>query len=127
MVMLDANIILRYLLDDNEEMSQKAEEYIKNGDAIVTTEVIAEVVYVLGGVYDMDKEKITSTINSFLDLVRHQDKNVVKHALYTFGSYSLDFVDCVLFSYHKLRGYDIATFDNKLLKLMKNNSDNSSE
>ena len=34
MVMLDANIILRYLLDDNEEMSQKAEEYIKNGDAV---------------------------------------------------------------------------------------------
>ena len=26
--MLDANMILRYLLDDDSEMSQKAEEYI---------------------------------------------------------------------------------------------------
>lgn len=46
MVMLDANMILRYLLDDNKEMADKAAEYIDSGNAIVTIEVIAEVIYV---------------------------------------------------------------------------------
>ena len=44
MVMLDANVILRYLLNDNEEMALKAEKVIKTQKALVTIEVIAEVV-----------------------------------------------------------------------------------
>ncbi len=51
--MFDTNMILRYLLNDNPEMSQRAEEYINAGDVSVTIEVIAEVVYVLKGVYSL--------------------------------------------------------------------------
>ncbi|MBQ3798010.1 MAG: PIN domain-containing protein [Butyrivibrio sp.] len=51
MVMLDANMILRYLLNDNAEMAETAEKYINSGNVIVTIEVIAEVIYVLKGVY----------------------------------------------------------------------------
>ena len=47
MVMLDANMILRYLLNDNQEMADRAERYLEDGDVIVTIEVVAEVVYVL--------------------------------------------------------------------------------
>lgn len=47
MVMLDANIILRYLLNDDEKMANEAELIIKDGTALVTVEIIAEVVYVL--------------------------------------------------------------------------------
>ena len=45
MLILDANIILRYLLDDNIQLATKAEEYIHRCDAFVTVEVVAEVVY----------------------------------------------------------------------------------
>ena len=56
-VMFDTNMILRYLLDDNLEMADKAEEYIKNenADVFVTVEVIAEVVYVLQKVYSLEQ------------------------------------------------------------------------
>ena len=46
MVLLDANMILRYLLNDNQEMADKAERLLNNGDVAVTIEVVAEVVYV---------------------------------------------------------------------------------
>lgn len=35
MVMLDTNIILRYILNDNSEMADIAEEYIKSDNAML--------------------------------------------------------------------------------------------
>ena len=58
MVMLDTNMILRYLLNDNEDMALEAEDIIKKGQVYVTIEIIAEVVYVLKGVYSVEREKI---------------------------------------------------------------------
>lgn len=119
MTMLDANIILRYLFDDNEEMAGKAAEYIEDGNAVVSIEVIAEVIYVLKGVYSLERTDISRTITEFLKLVDCSDMNVLSLAVQTFGIENLDFVDCVLFAYHKERNMKIATFDKKLLKLLK--------
>jgi len=119
MTMLDANIILRYLFDDNEEMAGKAAEYIEDGNAVVSIEVIAEVIYVLKGVYSLERTDISRTITEFLKLVDCSDMNVLSLAVQTFGIENLDFVDCVLFAYHKERNMEIATFDKKLLKLLK--------
>lgn len=44
MVMLDTNIILRYLLNDNEQLADEAEKIVKKNAALVTIEIIAEVV-----------------------------------------------------------------------------------
>ena len=46
MRMLDANMILRYLLNDNEKMADEAERIIREGNVWITIEVLAEVVYV---------------------------------------------------------------------------------
>ena len=54
MVVLDANVILRYLLNDNEAMAKEAENVIKTEVTMVPIEVIAEVVYVLKGVHSVD-------------------------------------------------------------------------
>ena len=69
MVILDTNMILRYLLNDNQEMADRAEQYINSGEASVTIEVIAEVVYVLRGVYSMERDVIADTVKGFLELV----------------------------------------------------------
>lgn len=47
MVIVDTNIILRYLLQDNEELSKKAIEIIDNNKIFIPTEVIVEASYVL--------------------------------------------------------------------------------
>ena len=116
--MLDANMILRYLLNDNADMAEKAEDYINAGGVFVTIEVIAEVIYVLKGVYSLDRGKITDTVLDFVELVECQEKEVLLFAIDAFGIHNLDFVDCVLYAYHKVKGFDIATFDNRLIKIM---------
>ena len=122
MVMLDTNMILRYLLNDNQEMADKAEQYLNDGNVSVTISVIAEVVYVLKGVYSMDRDKIADTVKEFLELVGCQEMDVLKIALDTYAEHKLDFVDCVLYGYHAAKGFDIATFDKKLSKLLVRNT-----
>lgn len=53
MKIADANVILRYLLNDNEELSDKAVKIIEDNEVLLPNEVIAEVVYVLDKVYNV--------------------------------------------------------------------------
>ena len=62
MVIFDTNMILRYLLNDNEEMKNTAKRYLIDDKVYVTIEVIAEVIYVLKGVYKMERSDIVSTL-----------------------------------------------------------------
>ena len=117
-VIFDTNMILRYLLNDNAEMTEKAENYLNQSAVTVTIEVIAEVVYVLKGVYGMERRKIADTLKAFLKIVECRDGEVLRVALETYGAQNLDFVDCVLYGYHKAQNLDVATFDKKLLKLL---------
>lgn len=48
--LIDANVILRYLLGDHPQMSEEARRIIEDG-AFTLPEIIAEVVYVLKGVF----------------------------------------------------------------------------
>ena len=118
MVILDANVILRYLLNDNQSMAEKAEKHIEEGSASVTAEVIAEVVYVLHGVYSLERNIISETIKGFLSLVICSEKESLILALNTYAEHNLDFVDCLLFAYHAVKGVEIVTFDRKLKKLI---------
>ncbi len=120
MVLLDANLVLRYLLNDNVEMADKAEQYLASGTTAITIEVVAEIVYVLRSVYSLERDTIAGTIKGFLELVHCQERDVLNLALDTYGERNLDFVDCVLYGYHKVKGAEIATFDKKLLKLLQN-------
>lgn len=99
MVIFDANMILRYLLNDNDEMAEKAERYLQTEEVSVTIEVIAEVVYVLNGVYSMEREKISDTIQDFLRLVNCRDLDALTVGLKTYKEHNLDFVDCILYGY----------------------------
>ena len=78
MVVLDANVILRYLLNDNEAMAREAESIIKTEVTMVPIEVIAEVVYVLKGVYSVDGNKIRDALMEFLSEVTVAEKEVIQ-------------------------------------------------
>ena len=120
MVMLDANIILRYLLNDNEQMADEAEKIIKENAALVTIEIIAEVVYVLKRVYSIERDIIKSSLFDFLSEVQANELEVIKLGLTVYSEKNLDFVDCILYAYHKVNGYEIKTFDKKLQRLLRN-------
>jgi predicted nucleic-acid-binding protein len=121
MIIFDANMILRYLLDDNQVMSEKAEEYLNTNRVRVTIEVIAEVVYVLKGVYKLERKEISQILKDFLNLVFCQEKEVLNQALDTYSNHNLDFIDSVLYAYNRVNNIEIATFDKQLLKLISSN------
>lgn len=121
MLLIDANVILRFLLNDSDEMSQKAKNAIAEG-AYTTIEVLADVVYVLSGVYDAEREEIAKWLSYLLDEVKLDNKQVVLYALRVFGETSLDFVDCVLIGYNRVLGQAVFSFDKKLNRLLDANS-----
>ncbi|MBR1444968.1 MAG: PIN domain-containing protein, partial [Firmicutes bacterium] len=95
---IDANVILRYLLFDNEDMAEKAEEIIHSG-VFVSFEVMAEVIYVLKGVYKLERDEISNVLRKFTDLIETDDNEVMKSALEIYEKKKLDFVDCLLIAY----------------------------
>ena len=119
MILLDANVILRYLLNDHEQMSAQAEKYIQEENACMTIEVAAEVVYVLRRVYSVERNKISESVKCILNQISCTEPDVLQEALSIYGETSLDFVDCVLCAYHAIKGYEIRTFDKKLMKRLK--------
>ena len=119
MRLLDANVILRYLLKDHPAMAQAAREAVMEG-AETTPEVLAEVVYVLNGYYNINRQEIAGTLLSFLNEIEMAEKASVKYALRLFAEKRLDFVDCLLAGYHHVRGREIVTFDQKLRAVLAN-------
>ena len=115
--LIDANVILRYLLGDHSQMSEEARRIIEDG-AFTLPEVIAEVVYVLKGVYRVDRNEIGRTLIEFLDEVAVENQEVVCEALSLFTETSLDFVDCILIARHRIMGDEIVSFDKKLNRML---------
>ena len=118
MKLIDANIILRFLIRNNEEQAKVASEFIKEG-AFTIPEVIPEVVYVLAGVYQVNRKEIGTVLIDFMDNIMINDKAIIKEALKFYSDTSLDYVDCVLVARHKLLGDNIVTFDKQLLKALR--------
>lgn len=120
MILLDANYILRYLLRDNEAMFLEAKDVIGRENCFLLNEVVAEVVYVLEGVYKTPKNVISETLISFVSLhnmLMHEPKASLVKALEYYATKNLDFVDCFLCALKDK--YEVKSFDKKLMKCVQ--------
>ena len=54
MIRIDTNYIIRYLVNDNIEMANIAENTLTTKNVFISNEILAEVVYVLLGVYEVE-------------------------------------------------------------------------
>ena len=113
MRLLDTNTILRYLLHDNEQQRSATVDAIMEG-ASTTTEVLAEVAYVLSSVYKVSRADISWALHCVILDVKVENLKSVRYALGLFNQTNLDFVDCLLVAYHKVLGLDVMSFDKKL-------------
>jgi predicted nucleic-acid-binding protein len=116
MLIVDANIILRYLLFDNEELAKKAAEIIENNKIFLPFEVMAEVVYVLEKVYKIERAEISRSLKELLKGVNIHtyDSDILNKALEIFSSRKIDFVDTLLCGYSLIRDDEVITFDKKI-------------
>ncbi len=118
---VNLQVALRYLVNDNINMADIAEEILTTKKVFIANEILAEVVYVLLGIYAISKEDIS---NQLLELINYDNISVsnyeiINKALKIFKTKNLDFVDCLLCSYSNQD--EIITFDKKLNKCISNN------
>ena len=66
MSLVDANVVLRYLLDDHAELSPKAAEILERHAVTLPVEVGCEVVYVLQKVYAVERREIQRLLGDLL-------------------------------------------------------------
>ena len=119
--MLDANAVLRFLLQDIEEQFQQVKDIVKRDRCYVTLEVMAEVCYVLEGLYQVSRKDIADNFRRLNYDVAILNADVLLRALEIFNEPpKLDFVDCLLYGYKIERGIDIVTFDKQLIKRLRN-------
>ena len=119
MIYVDANILLRFILKDNEEMAKKAETAIIESEVYVLPEVFAEVVYVLNSVYNTERNVISNYMLNLLNFVETDDSAIMTASFMYYGETTLDFVDCVLAAYNLILNKEIWTFDKKLNNFIK--------
>lgn len=116
--LVDANVLLRYMLRDDEAMFQNAEQTIHDG-AYLLPEVLAEVVYVLYGVYQVPRGEIATKLQVLLKETQAEHPDVLTAALSIFGTTKIDFVDCLLVAYNSQLHDKVVSFDRKLNRLLR--------
>jgi predicted nucleic-acid-binding protein len=121
MSLVDANVVLRYLLDDHAELSPRAAEILEQQAVTLPIEAACEVVYVLQKVYEVDRDTISQRLTELVSegLVRMDKPGVFCRALAWYRQRALDIVDCLLLGYHLEEQQPIITFDDKLAKLIQ--------
>jgi len=124
MLIVDANIVLRMILNDNEDMVNQTRTRLLTDTFYIKREVIAEVVYVLSGVYNTGREDVGKAILELIDTERIfvESEDIVRYAIDTFKMHKLDLVDCLLYTYNQVDGEEVYTFDKKLKKLLRSTS-----
>ncbi|MFP4510361.1 MAG: PIN domain-containing protein [Spirochaetota bacterium] len=116
---VDTNVILRFLLADDETLSEKASRLLsaEHGRPWITgIEIVAELVYVLSRVYEVPRSEIADTLHELFtpEQWKSEDKACLLEALALYGRSALDIIDCWLIALHRINGVRILTFDTQV-------------
>ena len=121
--LLDTNIIIRFLVGDNEEHLAKSTEYFEqielgSMEVEILSDVLMEAFFVLTKFYKLPKVEVISdlkTILSFEGLV-NKDKVILFETLSIIENKNIDFVDALICAKCKFQNYEKLSFDKDLNK-----------
>ncbi|MBN1835524.1 MAG: PIN domain-containing protein [Spirochaetales bacterium] len=121
MKIVDANVVLRYLLADVPTLFTRSEQILENEAVYLPFEVLAEVVYVLDKVYAVSRGEISASLTELLKYptVSTYNAEVAIRALETYSDSSLDIVDALLCGYRSVQGVEVVSFDKQLNKRLR--------
>lgn len=119
-ILLDANAILRLLLNDSTEKNKIVKETIEKERCLALMSVIQECVYVLEHYYNVSRGQIKDEFINLKTVVYVENEDIYEKAFdYFVKTPKLDFVDCLLCAYKELINIDVLTFDSKLKKKLE--------
>lgn len=116
---LDANMILRLLLNDVPEQHEAATKLLRNNASqfAVADVAIIEIVFVLCRAYEFSREQTAEAVQGLMELQRvNCNRSLFERALPLFVEHpALSFEDCCLAVYARLNDAEpLWTFDRKL-------------
>jgi predicted nucleic-acid-binding protein len=125
MLGLDTNVLVRFLVRDDEVQFEKARKLIKREVAagrrvFVSQLVLLETEWVLRSRYSLSKNLIIEAISGLLSAtdVRFEDEPAVEEAIFIWKDTAADFADCLIGAQNRRLGCRAtATFDVKASKL----------
>jgi len=122
--LLDANVILRFILGDDTIQSPRAHAFMKKLEAAQETAeledvVLAETVWVLEKRAQVPRFEIARALSDLLAFqgIRYRSKRVGLQALSFFSSTNCDIADCLLAARAKGRRLKVVSFDQDFRKL----------
>lgn len=125
MLGIDTNVLVRFLVRDDELQFEKARKLIKReitaGRRVFVSQlVLLETEWVLRSRYGLPKNMIVEAISGLLDAtdVQFEDAPAIEEALFTWKDATADFADCLIGARNRrLDCRATATFDAKASKL----------
>lgn len=106
-------------MNDDLEMASRAESILMNKEIFLANEILAEVVYVLSGVYGILKDEVSDKLVELISFpnINTSNKKIILKSLEIYKTKKLDFVDCLLCAYSQKD--EVMTFDKKLNRCIK--------
>jgi predicted nucleic-acid-binding protein len=111
MLGIDTNVLVRFLVRDNEAQFEKARRLIKREigageEVFVSLLVLLETEWVLRSRYSLQKKDIIEAVSGLLDAteVRLEDAAAVEETLFTWKDSAADFADCLIGAHHRRQG-----------------------
>ena len=125
MLGIDTNVLVRFLVRDDEAQFEKARRLIKREVAagrrvFVSQLVLLETEWILRSRYGLPKFEIVATVSGLLDAadIQFEDEAAIEEALFVWKDSAADFADCLIGARNRRLGCRAtATFDAKASKL----------
>lgn len=125
MLGIDTNILVRFLIRDDEAQFEKARKLIRREVAagrpvFVSQLVLLETEWVLRSRYKFPKTEIIGAISALLDAtdVQFKDEPSIEEAIFTWRDSASGFADCLISAQNRRLGCSsTVTFDIKAAKL----------
>lgn len=117
-VLLDANVLIRFLRADHAEHFAKAQKLFAEAERgtvqlVLLDAVLAECVFVLTSVYKVKRDALAAVITPILfhDGIECSSATVLADALDRFSRYNVDFLDSYLAAQAKALQIPVSSFD----------------
>ncbi len=125
MLGLDTNVLVRFLVQDDQAQFERAQKIIgresRTGSGVlISLLVLLETEWVLRSRYSLTKAEILTAFSGLLASaeLRFEDEHSIEAALFVWKDSPADFADCLIGARHRALGCRAtASFDTKATKL----------
>ncbi len=112
---VDSNILVRHLTGDPPDQAKRATEFLRSSDGLILVDlVVAEVVYVLESVYEVERERVAELVRAVIGFpaVVVPDEALLLRALEIYEQHRIHFAESYLAACAEVSGVGVvASFD----------------